>query len=293
MPITASGTWQLGIDLGTSYTVAAVATSNGVSVLDVESNGQSRMPSSVFLTDTGEILVGTAAQHQAVFAPERFEATPKRCLVDGELFLGDRMIAVTELIAAILRRVFTEACRQRGETLPAQVRMTHPADWGSARLAMLTEAAQRAGLPPVTFVAEPVAAAIWIADTTTQIGDRIAVYDFGGGTFDAAVLRRDTAGFQVAGPPIGRDPLGGEDIDQHIIDYIGTVLGADAQQAWLSLRKPPDVAWRRRAAALRMEVQRAKETLSEVNSCQLWLPGLERELQLTCQGPLVSAQGRS
>jgi molecular chaperone DnaK len=273
--------WQLGIDFGTSYTVAAVASSSGVAVLDIESNGQSRMPSSVFYTESGEILVGSAAQHQAAFAPERFEATPKRSIADGEIFLGDDFIGVTTLIAGVLRKVFTEASRQRGETLPQAVRLTHPAEWGAARLELLREAAAKAGLPAVELVPEPVAAAVWIAGAVTHPGERIAVYDFGGGTFDAAVLRRTVDGFEVAGPPAGRDPLGGEDIDRRVIDFIGSVVASDSSDDWASLTNPKDVTWRRRAIALRMEVQRAKETLSEVTSCQLWIPGLERELQLT------------
>ena len=273
--------WQLGIDFGTSNTVAAISTAQGVSVLDIESNGQSRMPSSVFLTEDGDILVGTAAQHQAVFAPDRFEPTPKRCLGQDEIFLGVEMVPVTTLVAGVLRRVYGEACRQQGETLPDVVRLTHPADWGATRLSLLEDAARRAGLPAVQFVAEPVAAAVWIAGAATTNGDHIAVYDFGGGTFDAVVLRRVGHGFEVAGPPAGRDPLGGEDIDRRIIDYIGTMVSEESPADWQALRNPGDVAWRRRAAALRMEVQRAKETLSEVNSCQLWIPGLERELQLT------------
>lgn len=273
--------WQLGVDFGTSYTVAAIASSRGVRVLDIESNGQSRMPSSVFYTATGEILVGTAAQHQSAFAPERFEATPKRCIADREIFLGDDMVGVTTLIAAVLRKVFSEATRQQGETLPQAVRLTHPAEWGQARLELLREAAAQAGLPEVTLVPEPVAAAVWIAGTVTTPGQRIAVYDFGGGTFDAAVLRRTADGFKVAGPPAGRDPLGGEDIDRRVIDYIGSIIAQDTPEDWAKLTNPVDVTWRRRSIALRMEVQRAKETLSEVTACQLWIPGIERELQLT------------
>jgi actin-like ATPase involved in cell morphogenesis len=273
--------WELGIDFGTSNTVAAIATTDGVTVLDLETNGQSRMPSSVFLTEDGTILVGTAAQHQSVFAPERFEATPKRSLSDGEIFLGDEFMPVTDLVAGVLRKVFAEACLQRGETLPDVVRLTHPAEWGQPRIDLLATAARRAGLPSVQFIAEPVAAALWIASSATRPGQRIAVYDYGGGTFDAAVLERTEAGFEVCGPPAGRDPLGGEDIDRKIIDYIGRVAGETAPQDWAKLIDPPDVSWRRCAAALRMEVRRAKETLSEVNTCQLWIPGLERELQLT------------
>lgn len=273
--------WQLGIDFGTSFTVAAIAQDSSTTVVDVESNGRSRMPSSVFVGPDGEILVGTAAQHQAVFAPERYEPTPKRALGEGDLFLGDGLVPVTDLVAAVLRRVYTEASRQQGETVPSQVFVTHPADWGEARLDVMREAIEQADLPAYNLLAEPVAAAARIGITRTAPGQHVAVYDFGGGTFDAAVLLRTADGFEVAGPPAGRDPLGGEDIDQRIIQYLGEVLSKDDPEMWNKLTSPPDVAWRRNAAGLHTEVQRAKETLSEVMVCQLWVPGLERDVQLT------------
>jgi actin-like ATPase involved in cell morphogenesis len=273
--------WQLGIDFGTSYTVAAIATEGSVTIVDVESNGRSRMPSSVFISQEGEILVGTAAQHQAVFAPERYEPTPKRALGEGDLFLGDDLVPVTDLVAAVLRRVYTEASRQQGESAPNAVFVTHPADWGEARLDVLREAIEQADLSGYSLVAEPVAAAARIGLSATTPGQYVAVYDFGGGTFDAAVLRRTTDGFDVAGPPAGRDPLGGEDVDQRIINYLGEVLSGDDPEKWGQLANPTDVNWRRNAAGLRTEVQRAKETLSEVSVCQLWVPGLDRDIQLT------------
>jgi molecular chaperone DnaK len=271
--------WQLGIDFGTSYTVTAVAKDEAVSVVDVEVNGNMRLPSCVYLNEDGQILVGTKALAQAVFGPERFEPTPKRAIGEGEIFLGDRLIPVTELAAAVFRKVYTDACRQQGETMPEAVRVTHPADWGPPRLALLRDAVERAGIESATLIPEPVAAAARIAMATPP-GRHIAVYDFGGGTFDAAVLYRTSESFVVAGPPAGRDPLGGEDIDQRIITYIGTVVG-DSSEAWLTLINPGDTASRRNAASFRREVQQAKETLSEVQVCQLWIPGLERDLQLT------------
>ncbi len=273
--------WELGIDFGTSYTVAAVAIDGNVTTVDVEANGRSRLPSSVFLSLDGQILVGTAAQHQAVFAPERYEPTPKRVLGEGELFLGDRLVPVSELAAAVLRRVYTEACRQQGETAPRKVRITHPADWGDARKSVLKEAVEKAGMSTYELVAEPVAAAVRISLAATQPGETIAVYDFGGGTFDAAVLLRTKEGFEIAGPPAGRDPLGGEDIDVRIVNYLGEVLADEYPDDWPKILNPTDVAWRHKASDLREEVQRAKETLSEVGVCQLWVPGIERDVQLT------------
>ncbi len=167
--------WQLGIDFGTSYTVAAMAQDGSVAVVDIESNGRSRIPSSVFLTQDGEILVGTAAQHQAVFAPERYEPTPKRSLGEGQLFLGDDLVAITDLVAAVLGRVYAEACRQQGERAPSAIRLTHPADWSETRLGVLQEASDKAQLAKVTLVAEPVAAAARIALEVTDPGQHIAV----------------------------------------------------------------------------------------------------------------------
>ena len=273
--------WELGIDFGTSYTVAAASMNGAAAVVDMESSGRARIPSAVFLTEDDEILVGTAAQHQAVFDPSRYEPTPKRSLGEGDLFLGDRVIPVSDLVAAVLRRVYTEACRQQGERAPAVVRVTHPADWSEARLGLFREAIQKAGLEDVMLVPEPVAAAARIALATTTPGEYVAVYDFGGGTFDAAVLLRTERHFEVAGPPAGRDPLGGEDIDQRIVTYLGELL-ADAHPAeWESLMNPPDVSWRRDASGFRGEVQRAKETLSEVTACQMWVPGIKIDVQLT------------
>ncbi len=273
--------WRLGIDFGTSFTVAAVAVGNQVEVIDVESDGRSRLPSAVFLTEDGEILVGTRAQHQSVFAPERFEPTPKRSIGEGELFLGDRLVPVEELIAAVFRRVYRESCRQRGGVQPSAVVVTHPAAWADARLQVLRSATAAAGIEHADFVPEPVAAAARIATAATQSGQRVAVYDFGGGTFDAAVLLRRPTGFQVVGPPTGRDPLGGEDIDRRIIDHLGDLLADEYPDEWKQLINPPDVSWRRDAASLRAEVQQAKETLSEVSSCQLWVAGIDRGVQLT------------
>src|SRR5262249_13814418 len=149
-------------------------------------------------------------------------------------------------------------CRQQGERTPADIRLTHPAGWSDTRLAVLKDAAERAGLPAAAMVPEPVAAAIRIAFQATAPGQQIAVYDFGGGTFDAAVLRRTYHAFEVPGPPAGRDPLGGEDIDERIIDYVGELVGEEQSEKWQQIRKPADVIWRRAAAGLHAEVQRAK-----------------------------------
>src|SRR5260370_7387237 len=116
---------------------------------------------------------------------------------------------------------------------------------------MVSEAGEKAGLANLSFVPEPVAAAARIALASTQPGHRIAVYDFGGGTFDAAVLLRTEKGFEVAGAPQGRDPLGGEDIDEAIIGYVGEGLAKERPEDWALLRDPQAATCRRPPAPSR------------------------------------------
>ena len=284
-----TGDWALAIDFGTTYTVAAVTNSvspNGLSgtdgtarLVDLEGDGTSKMPSSVVLTDDGEIVVGRAAVRQAALYPAAFEATPKRLIGQRNILLGQTLVPVVELIAAVLRYAAGEARRQCGGTNPALVRLTHPAKWAGPRLEVLREAARIGGLGEVELVAEPVAAATRIGTAKVEVGERIAVYDFGGGTFDAAVLVRTPTGFSVAGDPGGRDPLGGEDIDERILGFLGAgPLGAHPD--WPALIGSPEPAWRRQRAELRRRVRDAKEDLARSLAATLWIPGLECEYQL-------------
>jgi actin-like ATPase involved in cell morphogenesis len=274
--------WVLGVDFGTSFTVAAVATETDPEprLVDVEGDGSSRLASAVWLDDRGRLVVGGSAIHQSVFAPERFEPTPKRAVGDGDVLLGDSLLTDVDLVAAVLGRAGEEARRVAGGTPPTTVVLTHPAEWGQSRQQLLREAAEKAGLPPVDLVEEPVAAAIRIGADRLDLDQHVVVYDFGGGTFDVAVLRRTATGMEVAGPPGGRDPLGGEDIDQRIIDHLSSRPVAEHPD-WPHLINPPDVRWRRAAAGFRTEVRRAKEGLSGQHAWQLWVPGIEREVQIT------------
>ena len=223
------------------------------------------MASAVFLAEDDTILVGKQAQHQALFKPDRYEPTPKRSIGLGKVFLGDGPIEVSDLVAGVFRRVYAEACRQQGSTTPSDVRVTHPADWEELRLQVLRRAVGAAGVESATLIAEPVAAAARIATVATEPGQLIAVYDFGGGTFDAAVLRRTDDGFEVAGPPKGRDPLGGEDIDRRIWDHMASLMSDEYPTEWAKLDSPDDDRWRLYAGRLREEIQAAKETLSQSN----------------------------
>jgi molecular chaperone DnaK len=272
--------WRLAIDFGTVFTTAAISRGGRSELVDVEGDGTFRLHSGVLLQPSGSVAVGAVARHEAQFLPERYEPTPKRSIGDAGILLGDRMVPMVEVVAAVYVKVITEARRYAGGGPPDEVFLTHPADWATARIGVITEAARAAGLPEVVLVPEPVGAAVHIGAATAEVGRHVAIYDLGGGTFDAAVLKRTRGGYEVAGPPGGKDPLGGADIDQRIIDHLGQgELGQ--HESWSALISPQDTRWRHAAVAFREAVSKAKEGLSTTMAWQLWVPGIERDVQLT------------
>jgi hypothetical protein len=216
----------------------------------------------VLATESGELVVGAAAEAQLGLAPERAERTPKRRLGDEVMLLGSRPVRPVEAVAAVLGAVSAEAIRRQGGEPPSELRLTHPARWGSVRRAKLSEAAVLAGLPEPVFVPEPVAAAVYFADERVDEGAYVAVYDLGGGTFDTAVLRRSGDGFDVVGIPGGSERLGGESFDERLFLHVGERIAADDPDAWEQLRFSTDRSWRKAGHDLRSEVRRAKEALS-------------------------------
>ena len=181
--------WALAVDFGTSNTAAAVRRPDGqVRILRLSPDAD-QMPSCVLALPEG-LRVGEAASRSALLAPEAFERTPKVRLGEPVIALGERRWAPGELVAAVLRHVVHHAGRVIGGQPPEAVVLTHPADWGGLRQRELHEAAARAGLPRVHLVPEPVAAAAWyLRARRLADGQRVAVFDFGGGTCDVAVLR--------------------------------------------------------------------------------------------------------
>jgi molecular chaperone DnaK len=282
-PQQAHSGWILGIDFGTTYTVAAVATAGRTRPIDVDRQGSLKMPSSVVRIEDGTLVVGKQAVNQAVLFPTSFVGTPKRDIGRGIKLMGGEAIPVVDLIAAVLKRCGDEVRKQQG-TEPAAVRLTHPAKWSGPRLEVLREAARKAGLDEPELIAEPVAAASMLPKSVAQAGKPIAIYDFGGGTFDAAVLVPTANGtFAVAGVPGGRDPLGGEDIDNRIIDYLGDgPLGQRPE--WAALMTSEEAGWSRHRDDLRARVRDAKEQLSQQYEATIWIAGLRENHQLTRVG---------
>ena len=282
---------MLSIDVGTTATAAAVEWAGERHVLELD--GYSSTPSTVLAPDQGALVVGRSAEAQAALEPERVERTPKRRLGDPVLLLGARAVEPVDAVAAILGHVRGIAVASAGGDAPAKVVLTHPARWGAARLDLLREAARRAHLPEPVLVPEPVAAAAHLASDLAAPGDLLAVYDLGGGTFDAAVVRRTSSGFELAGPPGGDETLGGEVLDDRVVADLLAGLPPDVAEALTSGRERP---WRQAGAGLRQGARLAKEALSTAESYTWYLgPPADTELTLSStrlesliEGPIVA-----
>ncbi|WP_203899459.1 ABC transporter substrate-binding protein [Virgisporangium aliadipatigenens] len=265
--------FRLSIDFGTSNTVAVIRWPDGRTKA-LLFDGAQLLPSAVYVAEDGNILAGRDAVHSARLHPHRFEPYPKRRIDETTVYLGEREIPSTELIATVLRRVVTEAQRV-ANTRPTNVTITHPAAWGAQRRDALSRAAVGAGLPAPLLVAEPVAAASYFVGTVgahLPINGHAVVYDFGAGTFDATVVRRTAGGgFDVLATE-GLTDAGGLDVDAAIVGYLGQQLATSAPEEWRRLSQPADDSDRRAAWQLWEDARQAKETLSRAATTYIHVP---------------------
>jgi len=245
-------------------------------------DGSPLLPSSVYLAPDGRMLVGRDAERNARVDPTRFEPNPKRRIDDGAIFLGDQEIPVPRVIAYVLEQVLTEARRQIGGT-PEQVRMTHPARWGKVRQDLLVQGARLAGMPQPQLIAEPVGAASYftaVLGTAVPVGRALAIYDLGGGTFDATVVRRTQTGFEVLAEE-GLPDVGGLDFDHAIVEHLGQTYSQSHPDVWAKLINPRESGDRRYRRMLYEDVRGAKEMLSRTSSSDIHLPALEVDAHIT------------
>src|SRR5690348_1507119 len=183
--MSAAGT-ALGVDFGTSNTVAVLRWSDG-RARPLLFDGSPLLPSAVYAEPGGALVVGRDAVHSARLDPGRFEPNPKRRIDDSVLLLGEREVPLVEAVAAVLSRVTEELRRTAGQA-SVEATLTCPASWGATRRLVLADAAAAAGLGQVRLVPEPVAAATYFAQVLGRdvpIGSVVVVYDFGAGTIDA------------------------------------------------------------------------------------------------------------
>jgi actin-like ATPase involved in cell morphogenesis len=274
-------TYALGIDLGTTYTAAAVARNGRAEVAALGYRATS-VPTVVLLTEDGRFLVGDAADRRSSREPSRVAREFKRRVGDPTpLLLGGTPIAVDRCLAEVLRWV-THTIGEAEGGPPSTVTVTHPANWGEYKQDVLREALRMVDLPGARLLPEPVAAATWYAQTERLApGRAIAVYDLGGGTFDATVLRRGVDGrFESLGRAEGIERLGGIDVDEAVFAYVLRSVGVDSDDIVHRTDDDPPLATS--LAQLRRACVEAKEALSSETSVTIpvWLPQLQHEVLL-------------
>ena len=268
----------LGVDLGTTYTAAAIYRDGRTSTVDLGVR-TSAIPSVVFLRDDETILTGEAASRRGVGDPGRVAREFKRRVGDTTpILLGGSPYSADGLMSQLLRWVVDAVTEREGER-PAGVAVAFPANWGPYKQELLRQSISRADLDHVVTITEPEAAVMYYASQErVEPGSVIAVYDLGGGTFDAAVVRKTPDGVELLGTPEGIERLGGVDFDEAVFAHVASALGGALNQL-----DPDDPAAMAAVLRLRSECVEAKEALSADTeaSIPVLLPNVSTEVRLT------------
>jgi molecular chaperone DnaK (HSP70) len=218
----------VGIDLGTTNSEIAVYRDGRPEVL-VDELGRKILPSVVGVGEAGDLLVGEEARNQFILYPERTVRSIKRRMGSGEkVQLAGHEYTPQEISAIILKRLKDIAERRLGRSVHKAV-ITVPAYFSDTQRQATREAGEIAGLEVVRIINEPTAAAM-VYEATQPQGKRILVYDLGGGTFDASIVRIESGVVEVISSH-GNNHLGGDDFDhkivEHVLDHLKIKQGVD------------------------------------------------------------------
>ncbi len=249
--------YQLGVDLGTTFTSAATSRNGQVEALQLGDHS-SEMPSVVYLGADGRYLVGDAAVAREVEETDRVAREFKRRIGDStSIFLGGVPVSAHLLTGKLVGSVMATATARQGSA-PDRVVVTCPANWGPHRREMLQQSLEIACMEHGELATEPEAAALhFAAADRLEEGECVAVYDLGGGTFDAAVLQRRDDGLHFLGRPEGLESLGGLNFDAAVMGHVWSQLGLEGID-----NADDDPLMLRGMIQLREACVRAKERLS-------------------------------
>jgi actin-like ATPase involved in cell morphogenesis len=238
-----------------------------------------QIPSVLYLQEDGQFLVGEAAERRGATDPSRLVREFKRRIGDPiPLMVAGTPFSAQALSARLLSSVVATATERRGGP-PDEIVLTYPANWGAYKRELVDQVISLAGIGPTVTCPEPQAAAIqYAAQAHLRTGDRVAVYDLGGGTFDVCVLEKTGNGFTILGNPEGIEQLGGVDFDEAVFQHVVGALGPSLED--LDLDSPEG---RTALTRLRRDCVEAKEALSvDVDTMiPVTLPGRSTSVRLT------------
>ncbi|QTH59411.1 Hsp70 family protein [Corynebacterium hindlerae] len=274
--------WHCAIDFGTSNTSAAhTAPLSGAVETIALTHRSNLMPSAVYSEDD-TILAGDSALLRGRRDASKLLLSPKRYIDHDHIQLGGHDVATLDLIAAVIRAALDRGKTQHAGAEPATVTLTHPEAWSIHSVEQLKQAAQRAGVDmrKIRTISEPRAAAVHYAtQQRIQPGNHVAVFDFGGGTLDIAVLQALADGnFNVISAK-GDNSLGGRTVDNLMFRWVLTQLEHDDPDFADYLRTaPPSVMH-----SLEESIREAKELLSDTSSATILVstPRGERDVLIT------------
>lgn len=262
----------IGIDLGTTNSLAAYFSEDGAKIIE-NRLGKSLTPSVVAVDDTNQILVGETAKEYGLMHPERMAQVFKRSMGSGRKFkLGDRDFSAEELSSFVLRSLREDAEQLFGEQVTEAV-ISVPAYFDDKRRKATQRAGELAGLKVERIISEPTAAAISYGLYEKTKSTRFLVFDLGGGTFDVSILELFQNILEVRAVA-GDNYLGGEDFTDILEAKFLEKNGMEA-----------DKLTEKEAARLHKEAELAKKQFSEKTevSMHFFYNGEEKELTITLE----------
>lgn len=212
----------LGIDFGTCNSAATLMQGwVPFSVTDSRYKNAVSFPTCAFLDPQGRILVGYDAYNQRLRGLDRYKENFKRNLEqDHPFFLGGNPIFPVQLVAAVLKKLKSDAEKIVGESI-ARATIAIPAGHSPTQKKVMEEAGKQVGFQDIHFVEEPVAAAVYYAQRScTKDEEILMIYDLGGGTFDTSLIQRRGSGYKHLTQPIGTKVGAGIDFDRKIFNHL-------------------------------------------------------------------------
>ncbi len=284
----------VGIDLGTTNSSVAVVDS-GFPIVLADRSGRRVTPSVVRYEDAGAV-VGKAAKRgrnavsqSTIYSVKRFLGRRFReCAEDARCMdyaiaadehggvavrSGGRSVSPEQVSAEILKHLKAVAEEALGEAVSRAV-ITVPAYFNDGQRQATIEAGKQAGLTVERILNEPTAAALAYGLDKLEDRSKVAVYDFGGGTFDLSILEMTEGTFQVLATN-GNTRLGGDDIDRQLADWLGVKV---AEAGGLS----PETICSEARARIREAAETAKIQLSQTETFEVLLPFLTPDFSFQC-----------